>query len=107
MATYEPSKLAEGTVNVVQAPIASPSGVKWLVHSIIFHNVSAVPATLQLYYNSGTAIRIMAFDIPADDTIPINFSGSGLGIEDGETLEATANLAGAVNYILSGSSRTA
>ena len=106
MATFVSTKLAFGQVAASKTAIASPSGTKWLIHEATFHNETASPVTVQLYYNDGTSRRVHAFDVPGDDTVSLDWRGNGFVVEDGEDFEAEASAATSINYSLDGAVRT-
>ena len=106
MTTFESSKLANGVVPDTKTAVASPSGVKWLIHELNFSNITALPVSIQVFYNDGISKRQYAFDLPGDDSVSLAWGGNGFVIEDGETLEAQASIAAAINYSIDGAIRT-
>ena len=80
-----------------------PADTQALVKSIIFGNATGSDATITLA--CATIVILTAKNVPANDSITVEFPGHGLPLAATETIIATAGTASAINSIIYGAAR--
>ena len=108
MATFTRKKLAFLQLPDTKGDIyTTPASTTGLIHNIVIHNTDSVIRDVTINYHDGTnEYAIFELQVPALDTVILDFIGEGLLVDAVSKLTGLASAATTVNCLVTGSEET-